>query len=135
MFGFNPEYFLQQVAGMSQIIGNLMVVDPIVIDLGWGPIKAGLLCQISAICNSPPPSGLLPDSQFVFPASASSNRQMLVDEYLDMTDQLEKGKYDKVKKALIKLQADITTYIKEPNRTALNLQIAGQIAKLPSSSD
>ena len=134
LFGFDPDYFVQQVAGMSQIIGNLMVVDPIVIDLGWGDIKAGLQCQISAVCTTPPLSGLLPDSQFVHPESASANRQTLVNEYLAMTDLLEKGRYNLVKRALTKMQADITTYVAEPNRTALNLVITNQIAKLPASN-
>jgi hypothetical protein len=132
--GFSPEYFIQQIAGMSQVIGNLMLVDPIVIDLGWGPIRAGLQCQSAPICSTPP-TGFLPDSQFVDPSTASDKRQKLVNEYIAMTNQLELGKYNHVRSALAKLQADITTNIQDPNRTALNLQIAGQIAKLPPSSD
>jgi hypothetical protein len=71
----------------------------------------------------------------VDPSTASDKRQKLVNEYIAMTNQLELGKYNHVRSALAKLQADITTNIQDPNRTALNLQIAGQIAKLPPSSD
>ena len=133
--GFDPDYFVQQVAGMSQVIGNLMVVDPIVLDLGWGPIRAGLQCQIAAICSTTPATGFLPDSRFVNPATAAANRQLLVNEYLAMTDLLEQGMYNHVRAALVQLQTDITALIQDPNRTALNLQITNQIAKLPPSSD
>ncbi len=132
--GFAPDYFVQQIAGMSQVIGNLMTVDPIVVDLGWGPIRAGLQCQISAICSTPP-TGFLPDSRFVNPATAPATRQTLVNEYIAMTELLEQGQYNHVKAALLQLQADITANISDPNRTALNLQITSQIAKLPASSD
>jgi hypothetical protein len=133
--GFSPEYFTQQVAGMAQVIGNLMVVDPVVIDLGWGPIRAGLQCQIAAICSTTPPTGFLTDAKFVNPATAPATRQMLLNEYTAMTDLLEQGKYNHVRTALTQLQADITTYVSDPNRTALNLVITGQIAKVPASSD
>jgi len=128
--GFDADNFLQEIAGFSQMVGNLMLVDPIVIDPGWGNIRAGLQCEIAAIC-SPPPTGFLPNSQFVSPADASSARQILLNEYFTVTDWLEKGRYDKAKTALTNLQNDITTFIAEPNRTALNLLVSTQAAKLP----
>ena len=51
--GFDKDYFVQQVAGLSQLAGEFMLVKPIVIDLGWGNLK-------SALVN-------LPDSGFVAP--------------------------------------------------------------------
>jgi hypothetical protein len=71
----------------------------------------------------------------VNPATASGDRQRLVSKYLAMTELLENGQYNQVKAALIRLQDDITTSILDPNRTALNLVITNQIAKLPASSD
>jgi hypothetical protein len=133
--GFSPDYFIQQVAGMSQVIGNLMVVDPIVLDLGWGPIRAGLQCQLAAICSTTPSTGFLSDSKFINPSTATADRQLLVNEYLAMTDLLEAGQYNHVKAALAQLQSDITARIADPNRTALNLVITSQIAKLPASTD
>src|ERR1051326_499888 len=41
--GFDERYFVQQVAGLSQIAAELMIVTPIVIDLGWGSLKSALL--------------------------------------------------------------------------------------------
>jgi hypothetical protein len=130
VLGWSPENFLQEVGGFAQMVGNLMLVDPVVIDRGWGNIRAGLQCTISAICSTPP-TGFLPDSQFVSPADASSARQILLNEYFAMTDLLDKGKYDKAKTALTKLQTDITTFVKDPNATKLNMLITQQIAKLP----
>ena len=48
-----------------------------------------------------------------------------------MTDLLEQGKYSDVRAALTQLQNNITVSIKEPNRSALNLVISNQAAKLP----
>ena len=56
--GFDKDYFVQQVAGLSQIAGEFMLVKPLVIDLGWGTLK-------SALVN-------LQDSGFVAPHEASS---------------------------------------------------------------
>jgi hypothetical protein len=41
--GFDEQYFVQQVAGLSQITGDLMTVKPIVIDLGWGALKSAIV--------------------------------------------------------------------------------------------
>lgn len=41
--GFDEQYFVQQVAGLSQIAGDLMTVKPIVIDLGWGALKSAIV--------------------------------------------------------------------------------------------
>jgi hypothetical protein len=130
VIGFDADNFLQEVAGFSQMVGNLMLVDPVVIDPGWGGIRAGLQCEIAAICSTPP-TGYLPDSQFVSPAGAPSARHVLLDDYFAVTDLLEKGHYDKAKKALANLQDDITRLVAEPNRTALNLLVSTQAAKLP----
>ena len=46
--GFDEHYFVQQVAGLSQIAGELMLVKPQVIDLGWGKLKSALVDQYVA---------------------------------------------------------------------------------------
>ncbi len=43
LHGFDEEYFVRQVAGLSQLAGELMTVNPLVIDLGWGVLKAAIL--------------------------------------------------------------------------------------------
>ena len=126
----DPANFVQEVGGFSQMIGNMMLVDPIVIEPNWGRIRAGLACTQASFCSTPT-SGFLPDSQFVDPASAPATRQALINQYLAMTDLLEQGKYSDVQAALTQLQANITVSIKEPNRSALNLVISTQAAKLP----
>ena len=55
--GFDKDYFVQQVAGLSQLTGELMLVKPVVIDLGWGNLKSALV--------------KLPDSGFVAPHDAA----------------------------------------------------------------
>ena len=41
--GFDKDYFVQQVAGLSQLAGEFMLVKPLVIDLGWGTLKSALV--------------------------------------------------------------------------------------------
>jgi hypothetical protein len=41
--GFDEDYFVSQVAGLSQIAGEFMQVRPIVIDLGWGELKTAIV--------------------------------------------------------------------------------------------
>ena len=41
MHGFDKDYFTQQVAGLSQLAGELMLVKAVVIDLGWGGFEVG----------------------------------------------------------------------------------------------
>ena len=41
--GFDENYFVSQVAGLSQIAGEFMQVKPIVIDLGWGELKTAVM--------------------------------------------------------------------------------------------
>ena len=41
--GFDEIHFAQQVAGLSQLAGEFMLVKPLVIDLGWGQLKSALV--------------------------------------------------------------------------------------------
>jgi len=131
-FGFAPEYFVQQVAGMSQVIGNLMVVDPLVIDFGWGRLKSGLACASTLLCNTTPVTGQLPDSQFNVPAAmAPAIRAKLIFLYNTAMTALENGQYTQAKSLLQNLQTSISSTIKDPNQTALNILISAQLAKFP----
>ena len=42
LLGFDRNYFRAQVGGLSQIAGELMQVDPKVIDLGWGELRGAI---------------------------------------------------------------------------------------------
>ena len=41
--GFDENYFVAQVAGLTQITGEFMQVKPLVIDLGWGALKTAVV--------------------------------------------------------------------------------------------
>jgi hypothetical protein len=41
--GFDENYFVAQVAGLSQIAGEFMQIRPLVIDLGWGELKTAVV--------------------------------------------------------------------------------------------
>jgi hypothetical protein len=41
--GFDENYFVAQVAGLTQIAGEFMQVRPLVIDLGWGELKTAVM--------------------------------------------------------------------------------------------
>jgi len=79
--GFDEQYFVQQVAGLSQIAGELMIVDPRVIDLGWGALKSAIM--------------KLPDA----------NRQKLLDQYVAAFRRAENAAYGEARAALQPLAA------------------------------
>ena len=114
---------------MSQVIGNMMVVDPLVIDFGWGNLKSGLACQDKILCTTAPKTGYLPDSQFNNPSTAAATRAQLIALYNVAMTQLEQGLYDQAKSKLASLQQAIGDSVKDPNQTALNLLITAQLAK------
>ncbi|HZR22490.1 MAG TPA: twin-arginine translocation signal domain-containing protein [Vicinamibacterales bacterium] len=41
--GLDEQYFVRQVAGLTQLAGELMLVHPRVIDLGWGTLKSAIV--------------------------------------------------------------------------------------------
>jgi hypothetical protein len=127
---FDENYFLQQVAGLAQLTGELMLVDPIVIDLGWGNIRSGLQCTISQVCSIAPRTGLLPDSAFVAPASAPVQRQVLLNMFQDAHESVQAGQYATAHTKLQQLETAITEYVASPAK--LNGVIEAMIAKLPS---
>jgi hypothetical protein len=122
---------VQQVAGMSQVIGNLMVVDPLVIDFGWGRLKSGLACADRILCTTTPVTGILPNSQFTNLALASALRSKLIFLYNNAMTFLANGQYVQAKSQLQNLRAAIDANIKDPNQTALNVLIDAQLAKFP----
>ncbi len=79
--GFDQNYFVQQVAGLSQLAAEFMLVAPLVIDLGWGALKSAL--------------AKLPDA----------HRQALLDQYVAAFRHVEAGALDKARGALKNLAA------------------------------
>jgi len=116
MHGFDKDYFVQQVAGLSQIAGDLMLVRPRVIDLGWGKLK-------SALAN-------LKDAGFATPHEAVAQRRMLLDQYVATFRHVEAGALDDAKRALKDLAANASAWVTPEQQAAIAALVEGQRAKL-----
>jgi hypothetical protein len=114
--GFDKQYFVQQVAGLSQLAGELMLVKPIVIDLGWGNLK-------SALIN-------LSDSSFVAPQNAAIQRRTLVNQYVAAFRNVEVAAHDDAKRTLKDLVGNIAAWVVTGKQGALSTLVDGQISKL-----
>ena len=114
--GFDEEYFLQQVAGLSQLTGELMLVKPVVIDLGWGELKSALV--------------KLPDSAFPDPRNAAGKRKALVDEYTAAFRKVEAGDYRYAKSTLANLLSNVSDSVLREKQDDLNKLVNAQISKL-----
>jgi len=114
--GFDKNYFVQQVAGLSQIAGEFMLVQPLVIDLGWGALK-------SAVVN-------LPDTGFIAPHQATTQRQTLLNQYAAAFRHVEAAASDKAQTTLRQLASNIAAWIATDQRSALSALVDGQLAKL-----
>jgi hypothetical protein len=95
--GFDQDYFVQQVAGLSQLTGEFMLVRPAVIDLGWGLLKSALV--------------KLRDADFVKPHESAAQRQRLVDHYVSAFRHVEKSDPDGAKSAFKDLAAGFSVAV------------------------
>jgi hypothetical protein len=114
--GFDKDYFVQQVAGLSQLAGELMLVKPLVIDLGWGTIKSALVT--------------LKDSAFVTPHEAPAHRQTLVNQYVAAFGHVEKTALGEARSALKSLAANVSAWVVPDQQSAISKLLDGQLAKL-----
>ena len=110
--GFDENYFVQQVAGLSQIAGEMMLVKPSVIDLGWGRLKSALLN--------------LPDAGF----AAANARQLLLNQYVSAFRNLESGALDRAKTSLRDLAANVSALVVPDKQTDLKVFIDTQLKKI-----
>ena len=116
--GFDENYFVQQVAGLTQITGEFMQVRPLVIDLGWGDLHTALM--------------KVPDSGFVNASNATTQRKDLINQYVGAFRKVEAGTFDEAKRTLNDLNASISSSVVPGNQPALKTLVDGQIAKLSS---
>jgi hypothetical protein len=116
MLGFDKEYFVQQVAGLTQLSGELMLVDPLVIDLGWGKLKSALV--------------KLKDAAFVAPQEAAANRQTLVEQYAAAFRQVEAAAHDKAGATLKEIATNVSACVVPERQHALHALLDEQRAKL-----
>lgn len=114
--GFDEEYFLQQVAGLSQLTGELMLVKPIVIDLGWGELKSALL--------------KLPDSAFSDPQNATGKRNALIEQYMTVFRKVEAGGYRDAKSTIANLLSSVSGSVLREKQEDLNKLVNAQLSKL-----
>jgi hypothetical protein len=114
--GFDQDYFVQQVAGLSQLAGELMLVKPLVIDLGWGALKSELVN--------------LQESGFITPREAATHRQALLNQYVAAFRHVEAAALDQAKSTLHDLAANISARVVTEQRGALSALVDGQLAKL-----
>jgi hypothetical protein len=114
--GFDKEYFVQQVAGLSQVTGDLMMVKPVVIDLGWGELKSALV--------------KLTQNDFVAPQNAADDMRTLVDQYVGVFRKVEASSNSEARTLLKDLGANVSKRVVPEKQAAVNTLIDGQLAKL-----
>lgn len=114
--GFDKDYFVQQVAGLSQLAGEFMLVQPRVIDLGWGTLK-------SALVN-------LKDAGFAAPQSAGSHRQALMRQYVTAFRHVEAAALDQARTTLNDLSANVAAWVVSEQQGALKALVDSQLATL-----
>jgi len=114
--GFDKDYFVQQIAGLSQLTGELMLVKPIVIDLGWGELK-------SALIN-------LTGSAFVRRQDARTRRRTLVDQYFAAFRKVEVAAHSDAKVALKELVANVSAWVVPDKQADLRTLVDARIFKL-----
>jgi hypothetical protein len=114
--GFDEDYFVQQVAGLTQLAGELMLVNPLTIDLGWGALKSALVG--------------FKDSDFVVPEGAAAARKNLVEQYVVAFRLVEAGGRDAATRALNDLAGNISTAIVSDQQGVIKALVDGQRAKL-----
>ena len=114
--GFDKNYFVQQVAGLSQLAGELMLVKPLVIDLGWGALKSALV--------------KLQDSAFVAQHEAAARRKTLVNQYVAAFRCVEASALDQATAALNSLVANISAWVVNDQQGTLRELVESQRAKL-----
>ena len=114
--GFDKNYFVQQVAGLSQVAGEFMLVKPLVIDLGWGALKSALV--------------KLQDSAFVRPQQAAARRKTLVNQYVAAFRCVVASTLDPATEALNRLAANISAWVVNDQQGSLRELVENQRAKL-----
>ena len=114
--GFDKNYFVEQVAGLSQLAGEFMLVKPLVIDLGWGALKSALV--------------KLQDSAFVAQHEAAARRKTLVNQYVAAFRCVEASALDQATAALNSLVANISAWVVNDQQGTLRELVDSQRAKL-----
>lgn len=113
--GFDEHYFMQQVAGLTQVAGDLMRVDPRVIDLSWGQLKSALVS--------------LKDDAFAAGA-ASATRARLIEQYVSAFRQMESGSAPSATATLAALSAAASAALAPEARASVQAKVSDVTARL-----
>jgi hypothetical protein len=114
--GFDETYFVQQVAGLTQLAGELMSVQPRVIELGWGALKTAIVS--------------LEDASFTAARDAAAHRAALLEMYIGAFRRVEAGALGQARSALNDLGAAIAARVVAPDRDAVRSAIDRQLKKI-----
>ncbi|HVB99512.1 MAG TPA: twin-arginine translocation signal domain-containing protein [Candidatus Dormibacteraeota bacterium] len=114
--GFDADYFMRQIGGLSQMTGEFMIVKPVVIDLGWGDLKSAII--------------KLADSDFVTRHHAAEQRQRLVDQYVAAFRKVEAASLPEARSTLKELAANVSSWVARDKQDSLSALVDGQISKL-----
>ena len=99
---------------MTQIAGDMMLVKPLVIDLGWGTLK-------TALVN-------LKDAGFVAPQEAAARRQALVNQYVAAFRHVEANALDQARTTLKGLATNVAQWV-VPDQQAAVTKLGGRPAR------
>jgi hypothetical protein len=113
---FDPKLFRTQVLGMSQIVGELMLVKPVVIDLGWGNLHA-MLANLNG-------------DLFVTPVKWANRKAAFFDTYARVFSQVESGDLSSARAGLEALKSELLSEVTPAEAMPLIVVIDEQIAKL-----
>lgn len=114
--GFDKDHFVHQVAGLSQITGELMLVDPRVIDLGWGKLRSALMT--------------LPDTAFAARDAAQVSRDGLKQHYVEAFRRAETSAFDRARATLNDLSASVAASVTGEHQRGIKELVDGQLARL-----
>jgi len=114
--GFDENYFVEQVAGLTQLAGELMLVKPLVIDLGWGALKTAIVG--------------LKDASFITPGEATVHRGGLLKMYVETFRRVEAGALAQARSGLNDLGAAIAARVVAADRDGLRAAADGLLAKM-----
>src|SRR5579864_3070219 len=124
--GFDKDYFVQQVAGLSQLAGEFMIVRPLVIDLGWGTLKSALV----GLQDSGFVAGSVRGRAVGGSGEASAHQQTLVNQFVAAFRHVEAGGVQDARSALRDLAANISAWVVPDQQPALRASVDGLLEKL-----
>jgi hypothetical protein len=127
---FWPQLFCTEVATFTQLTGKLMLADLVKINPVWGELKTFVASVVVPQSTAAP---TLPDSAFVDPTQASTQRGILLIEIDGIFNQVKAGDYKDALEQLQNVNAQITSWLKAPISATLLRYINTGLAMLQAN--